>query len=161
MSGYQHMSRSEFVKVVTAFLGSIMGAVIGLPAIGYLLSPAIQAKKSEAWVPLGPLENYPLETPTLFNFTRTKINGWEKTVNSYGAYVIRHGDDSVTVLSNICTHLACRVNWKEDQALYVCPCHDAAFKIDGSVNSGPPPRPLDVYETKIEDGNLFILFKES
>ena len=26
----------------------------------------------------------------LFNFTRTKVNGWEKTVNSYGAYVVRY-----------------------------------------------------------------------
>jgi Rieske Fe-S protein len=155
------MSRSDFVKVATAFLGSIMGAVVGLPAIGYLLSPAIKGQKSEAWVPLGPLEGYPLDTPTLFNFTRTKINGWEKTVNSYGVYVIRGSDGSVIVLSNACTHLSCRVTWHEDRALYICPCHDAAFTKDGSVSSGPPPRPLDAFETKVEEGNLFILYKES
>ncbi|MBN2146206.1 MAG: ubiquinol-cytochrome c reductase iron-sulfur subunit [Anaerolineales bacterium] len=160
MPGYQHMSRRDFVTVVTAFLGSVMGAIVGLPAIGYLLSPALRGQKSDAWVPLGPLESYPIDTPTAFSFTRSKVNGWEKTVNSYGAYVIRGSGDEVTVLSNTCTHLSCRVTWKEDRQVYFCPCHDATFSKDGTVLSGPPPRPLDAYETKIEDGNLFIRFVE-
>jgi len=137
-----------------------MGAVIGLPAIGYLISPAARAQKKEAWIPLGPLENYPIGTPTLFNFTRTTINGWEKTVNSYGAYVVRFSPDHLKVYSNICTHLSCRVNWKEDIKEYVCPCHDGHFDAEGRVTAGPPPQPLHEYETKIEDGNLFIHFVE-
>ena len=87
-----HLSRSDFVKVVTAFLGSIMGLVVGIPAIGYLISPARKGTAADDWIPLGPLENYPLGVPTLFNFTRTKVNGWERTVNSYGVFVIRKSD---------------------------------------------------------------------
>jgi Rieske Fe-S protein len=155
-----HLDRRQFVNLVLAFVGSIMGAVIGLPAIGYLISPAARAQKKEAWIPLGPLENYPIGTPTLFNFTRTTINGWEKTVNSYGAYVVRFSPDHLKVYSNICTHLSCRVNWKEDIKEYVCPCHDGHFDAEGRVTAGPPPQPLHEYETKIEDGNLFIHFVE-
>jgi Rieske Fe-S protein len=40
--------------------------------------------------------------------------------------------------------------------MYICPCHNGHFSIDGEVISGPPPRPLDVYATKIEDGLLYI-----
>lgn len=159
MPGYQHMNRRDFVKVVTTFLGTVMGAVVGLPAIGYLLSPALKGQKADAWVPLGPLENYPQDVPTPFSFTRAKVNGWEKTVNSYGGFVLRQGEQ-VLALSNICTHLACRVNWQEDLGMYTCPCHDAAFLPDGTVASGPPPRPLDAYETKVEEGVLFIRFVE-
>jgi Rieske Fe-S protein len=44
---------------------------------------------------------------------------------------------------------------------YLCPCHDGHFAIDGAIISGPQPRPLEEYETKIEDGNLFIFLKEA
>jgi menaquinol-cytochrome c reductase iron-sulfur subunit len=155
-----HMSRNEFVRVVVAFLGTVIGAVVGLPAIGYILSPAWKAQKSESKVSLGPLTNYPLGVPTLFSFTRTKVNGWEKTVNSYGVYVLRKSETDVAVLSNKCTHLSCRVTWKDDLKEYVCPCHDGHFDVNGNVVFGPPPRPLDHYTASIENDNITIQFQE-
>ena len=161
MSDSHHLERRDFVKIVVAFVGTVIGGIVGLPAIGYLISPATKTQTSEAWIPLGPLENYPVDTPTLFSFTRSKTNGWEKTVNSYGAYVVRKNDNSVTVFSNLCTHLACRVKWIADIQDYVCPCHDGHFDAQGNVVSGPPPAPLYEYETKLEEGNLFIHFVEA
>jgi Rieske Fe-S protein len=154
------VSRRDFVSLVTAFVGSAIGALVGLPAIAYLISPALQEQISEDWIPLGPLENYPEGIPTLFSFVRVKENGWEKTSNSYGVYVIRKGEN-VTVFSNVCTHLSCRVTWKDNMGIFLCPCHDGHFDIQGKVTAGPPPRPLDAYQTKLEDGNLFIYFKEA
>ena len=159
MADSHNVGRRDFVRIVTTFLGSLIGAIIGLPAIGYLLSPALKSQKSEAWIPLGPLENYEEGTPTLFNFVRTKVNGWEKTANSYGVYVLRRAEQ-VKVLSNICTHLSCRVTWRSEGQEYHCPCHDASFDIEGEIVTGPQPRPLVEYETKVEEGNLFIFFKE-
>ncbi len=160
MASSNRVSRRDFVKVTTAVLSTIMGAVVGLPVIGYLIDPALKAQKSDTWIPLGPLENYPIGKPTLFTFTRSKVNGWEKTVNSHGVFVLQKSENEVTVLSNVCTHLSCRVNWHEDVQEYICPCHDAQFDADGKVLGGPPPRPLDKYEIKVEDGNLFIHFVE-
>ncbi len=160
MTKSPHLSRKEFVTFTLGVLGSIMGALVGLPAIGYLLSPALKVHSREAWIELGPLENYPLGVPTLFTFTRSKINGWEKTVNSYGVYVLRKNENEVVVYYNVCTHLSCRVNWIEASNEFICPCHDGRFTIDGEVTAGPPPRPLDRYETKIEEGNLSIHFLE-
>ncbi|RCK73461.1 MAG: Ubiquinol-cytochrome C reductase iron-sulfur subunit [Anaerolineae bacterium] len=156
-----HMTRRQFVTVIGAAISTFIGAVVGLPAIAYLLSPALEKQTGESWIPLGPLEKYPLNQPTLFTFTRTKKHGWEKTVNSYGVFVLRTSETQVRVFSNVCTHLSCRVTWKADLQEYICPCHDGHFAIDGSIISGPQPRPLDEYETKIEDGNLFILLKEA
>jgi len=160
MTSSHDIDRRGFVKIVLTFLGSIMGAVIGIPAIGYLVSPAAKTQKSEAKISLGPLENYQVGTPTLFSFTRSKINGWEKTVNSYGVFVLRKEGDQVKVFSNICTHLSCRVSWKEDSSEYICPCHDAQFDIEGRVLGGPPPAPLNEYPVEIEEGNIFIQFTE-
>jgi Rieske Fe-S protein len=156
MAKSPHLSRNEFVKIATVVLGSIMGAVVGLPAIGYLLSPALRKESSDAWISAGPIESYPVGTPTLFTFTRTTINGWEKTVNSYGAYIYRETDQEVTAFDNTCTHLSCRVTWQDGEQIYWCPCHDGAFDAEGVVLKGPPPRPLDRYETKVEDDTLFI-----
>jgi menaquinol-cytochrome c reductase iron-sulfur subunit len=161
MSDSHQLERRDFVKIIVAFVGTVIGTIIGLPAIGYLISPATKSQASEAWIPLGPFENYPADTPTLFSFTRSRVNGWEKTVNSYGAYVVRKSDNTVTVFSNMCTHLACRVKWLEDIKEYVCPCHDGHFDAQGEVVLGPPPEPLIEYETKIEEGNLFIHFVET
>ena len=78
------------------------------------------------------------------------------TVNSYGVFVVRQNESQARVFSNLCTHLGCRVSWHTDLQEYVSPCHDGHFDIDGKVTKGPPPRPLDQYETKVENRNLFI-----
>ena len=158
MAESHHLDRREFVKIVTIALGAIMGVIIGLPLIGYIVSPATKVQKKESWVPLGPLDSYPVGIPTLFSFTRSTVNGWEKTVISFGAYVMRcsESQDVVTVFFICYTHLSCRVHWEVDEKDYVCPCHDGIFDVEGKVVAGPPPEPLWEYENKIEDGNLFI-----
>jgi Rieske Fe-S protein len=46
--------------------------------------------------------------------------------------------------------------------VFLCPCHDASFDVEGAVLDGPPPRPLDRYaEHRVtEDGILEIFYKE-
>jgi Rieske Fe-S protein len=104
---------------------------------------------------LGPLTDYPVGVPTRFETTITKVNGWERTGTLYGLYVYRKNENEVRVFSDICTHLGCRVSWHADQAHYISPCHNGHFDIVGNVVSGPPPRPLDEYITKVETGNLY------
>jgi Rieske Fe-S protein len=161
MAGSKHISRRDFITMVTAGVGAFITAAVGLPAIAYLIEPALQSGSSkDAWVPLGKLDSFEVGKPALATFTRSKVNGWEKSVNSYGAFVLRKSETEVVVLSNVCTHLSCRVNWESDKQQYVCPCHDAHFNIDGKVVAGPPPRPLDVYQTKVDNGILSIHFVE-
>ena len=150
------MDRREFTKVVTAFLGTMMGAIMGIPIIGYVIDPALKSQESDDWISLGPLENYPVGTPTPFSFTQTKVNGWERSTLSYGTYVVRLSESEVKVLSNRCTHLSCRVTYKSETETYDCPCHDAKFDVEGGVIYGPPPHPLDHFEYKVEEGVLFI-----
>jgi menaquinol-cytochrome c reductase iron-sulfur subunit len=161
MARSSNVTRRGFITSVMAFAGSIMGIVVGLPIIGYLISPALNGRKGDSWVPVGKLDNYQLGIPTQFSFTRTKVNGWEKTVNSYSVYVLRSASDQVKVLSTVCTHLSCRVSYNKDTDVYACPCHDARFSREGAVLSGPPPRPMDQYETKNDNGTLFIRVLES
>lgn len=148
--------RRDFIKGAAVLIGSFIGTLIGLPSLAYLLSPVSEGSDSGAWVDLGPLDEYPVEAPTLFEFSRTRVNGWERTAIPYGVFVVRSGPMTVRVFSNICTHLACHVNWQPDIQHFVSPCHDGHFDMLGRNISGPPPRPLDEFTTRIEEGHLYI-----
>jgi menaquinol-cytochrome c reductase iron-sulfur subunit len=153
-----HISRRDFIMAVTVTVGAVIGAAVGLPGIGYLISPALRAQDAETWILLGLFEKIPIGIPTYFSFNRRQMNGWENTVTNYGVFAVRKDETNVIVLSNICTHLGCHVTWHPDIKEYVSPCHNGHFDINGKVTFGPPPRPLDEYQTKVEDGNLSILF---
>jgi len=38
----------------------------------------------------------------------------------------------------------------------LCPCHNSTFSIEGEVLTGPSPRALDRYETKIQGEKLLL-----
>lgn len=159
MAKSPHISRNEFVKIVVGAVGTFIGGLIALPAVGYLIKPAVdamQANTGDTWIPAGPLDKYPIGQPTPFSFTRTRVNGWETTSLSYGVFILRKSDTETKVYSNVCTHLACRVTWHDDVKEYICPCHDGHFSIDGQVVSGPPPKPMVEYPTKVDNGTLLF-----
>jgi menaquinol-cytochrome c reductase iron-sulfur subunit len=158
------VSRRDFIKVTTGIVGGLIGAMIGLPTVYYLIDPALREGAKEAWIPIGKLENMEIGKPYPFSFTRVQVNGWERTATSRGGFVIRNSDDSddLFILNSKCTHLACTVNWSENDQVFLCPCHDAKFSPQGDVLDGPPPRPLDRFtEFRVtDDGVLEIFYKE-
>jgi Rieske Fe-S protein len=93
----------------------------------------------------------------LFKATVQSQTGWIVTEDEVSVYILTEDGREYIALSNICTHLGCRVRWIADQNQYFCPCHNAIFDKTGLVLSGPPPKPLDRYETKVEDDQLYIL----
>ena len=151
-----NLSRREFVNITVGAIGTVIVVSVGVPAIAYVLGPGLKIQKTEAWVPVGKVDQFKVGEPTLVSFTRTTVNGWERTTNSIGVYVTKPESGDIYVLSNVCTHLACRVSWKADGQDYVCPCHDGHFDIEGLVVSGPPPKPLIRLETKVEDNTLYV-----
>ena len=164
MSGSNHLSRRDFMKATTGIIGGIITVAIGAPVINYLVDPALRAGAKEAWVPIGKLDTIPIDKPTPFSFTRTQVNGWERTGTSFGGFIIRRSADpkDILILSSRCTHLGCSVNWHADSNEFICPCHDAKFSKEGKVLDGPPPKPLNQYsDFKVDgDGNLLIYYKE-
>jgi Rieske Fe-S protein len=150
------LSRREFMKAVTMWTGGLIAALVGIPSVAYLVGPALESREDNAVIDLGELEAYPIGIPTRFDFTRTKVNGWERTSLNYGMFVVRTNDRDVRVFSDICTHLGCRVSWHPNLQHYVSPCHDGHFDIMGRNISGPPPRPLDEFITKIGASKLLV-----
>ncbi len=69
--------------------------------------------------------------------------------------VIRAGDDKYVALSNLCPHRQCRVK-VAGPALIQCPCHQSAFKIDGTFVSGPAKTGLKTYAISVEGDAITV-----
>ena len=151
----QEMSRRKFMSVAIAAMSGLIGAAVGLPAIAYIIGPAL-ARKADEWIRLGAINKVEPGNPALFKTTIERQTGWLSAQEEVSAYVLTEDGQNYIAMSNICTHLGCRARWIAEQEQFFCPCHNGVFGKDGSVISGPPPRPLDRFETKIENGVLFI-----
>ena len=157
MNDDQAVDRREFLGVVTWAIGALLGAGLGIPAVAYIVGPALQRQETQDWIPLGSSAKVELGTPTLFKATVERKTGWIVEQRELSVYVLTDNGRDFVAMSNICTHLGCRVRWISDQERFFCPCHNGVFAKDGTVLAGPPPRPLDRYEVKLEGGTVFIL----
>jgi glycine/D-amino acid oxidase-like deaminating enzyme/nitrite reductase/ring-hydroxylating ferredoxin subunit len=76
--------------------------------------------------------------------------GSGKVVEVEGRKIAAYKDEAgnVHVLSAVCTHAACIVNWNSEEKSWDCPCHGARFDVDGHVLTGPATIPLQKAETE-------------
>src|ERR1039458_6135389 len=63
--------------------------------------------------------------------------------------LILAADGTYRALSATCTHLGCTVQYRADMGEVWCACHNGTYGIDGRNISGPPPRPLDVFDVHV------------
>jgi menaquinol-cytochrome c reductase iron-sulfur subunit len=151
------ISRRDFMKITIGAIGGLIGLGYGIPAIAYVVRPALAKSQAQQWIQLGAVSKIELGKPTLFKAKITRQTGWIVNQEELAVYVLTEDGRNFVAMSNICTHLGCRIRWITDQDHYVCPCHNGIFDKQGNVVSGPPPRPLDKFETKVENDQLFIL----
>ena len=137
-------------------IGGFISAGMAIPAIAYLIGPALQSTQEQQWIRLGSTSKVELGTPTLFKVTVEQQTGWITNEQELSVYVLTDNGRDYVAMSNICTHLGCRVRWITDRNLFFCPCHNGQFDKEGRVIAGPPPRPLDRYEVRVEGDQLFI-----
>jgi Rieske Fe-S protein len=160
LSAYgEDLSRRKFLSGIIGVVAGAVATIVGLPAIAYLISPGLKRQNQEKWLSLGPLASLAPGVPSGFPYSRKIKDGWVEATQTGVAYAITADGQNVNVFSNVCTHLSCRVNWDDTKQGFACPCHDALFGADGKVLAGPPPRPLDQFKTKIENGQIQILLE--
>jgi Rieske Fe-S protein len=157
MDQEKRLDRRTFLGIGTAAIAAVISAGMAVPAIAYIVGPALKKNEAQEWIQLGSASKVELGVPTLFKAKVERQAGWIVDERVLSIYVLTDNGRDFIALSNICTHLGCRVRWIDDDQQFFCPCHNAAFAKDGRVVSGPPPRPLDQYEIKVEDDQLFVL----
>lgn len=148
------LSRRAFMDRSVKAIAAFISISLGVPAIGYLISPALQQQENQ-WVKLGRISQVKPGIPTLFTVTIKQTTGWVEAETQLAYFVYTTNGENFSVMSNICTHLGCQTHWNEVDGLIECPCHGGQFDAQGSVIGGPPPRPLKRVDFKLDDnGNI-------
>ena len=75
--------------------------------------------------------------------------------------VFRDSRGGLRALSAKCTHEGCTVQYKADQGLVWCACHNGRFDVDGHVISGPPPRPLVAFKASGSLDTKVVISRET
>lgn len=148
-------TRRNFYVAAVYGLGTIIAAALGIPALLYLLVPPKLRRQSE-WVEAGDIAQLTSDMPIEMSFRRNRVDGWKVTSEKSTAWVVKFPNNQIVAYSPNCTHLGCAYHWEQGKNEFICPCHNSIFSMDGKVESGPAPRPLDRYETKIQ-GNTLLL----
>lgn len=139
--------KGEEIRIKRRFFLGILGKGSVLVA---LLAEAIGAIK--AFIP-----RVLYEPPSRFKIGKPEyISEGITFLPEHKMYIFRKEDD-FHVISAVCTHLNCIVDWKPDQKEFYCSCHGSVFSQDGTNLTGPAPRPLPWYSLSLApDGNLVI-----
>jgi menaquinol-cytochrome c reductase iron-sulfur subunit len=151
-------SRRSFLGWAIAGIVGFVAAAIAVPIVGAVASAA-GGRRQAAQIRLARLTSYTVDQPKLTQFTLTQTDGWVQTLETHAVWVVRISQTEATVFNGRCTHLGCAYSWQTDR--FACPCHGGTFAADGTVISGPPPRPLDRLPVQIgSDGYLNIQYQD-
>jgi Rieske Fe-S protein len=137
------VSRRGFLKIIEGLLGAVGLGVFVAPALAFFWPSKLEEVPSQP-VAVGPVGSIQPGGSTMVRFGR------------YPAIVI-YTPSGLRAYSAVCTHFACLVKWNPESGKIECPCHAGFFKADdGTVLSGPPPKPLTSIPITEKDNTLFI-----
>lgn len=142
--------RREFLKKGLYTLLSLLGLGFLVPA-GRVLLPKAQKAREIIFIPLISEDDLP----------RTGVKKTEIVYTSSGREVRKRvfvvsREDGLIVISAVCSHLGCLVNYRREKGEFVCPCHGGRYDLSGGNIAGPPPAPLTRFPVRIEDGMVLV-----
>jgi cytochrome b6-f complex iron-sulfur subunit len=137
------MDRRRFINI---FAGGSFAATLAAflyPVIRYVLPPK-QAEAVQKKVAAARTGELAPNSAKIFKFGSTP------------AVLINTQEGKLVAMSAVCTHLTCTVTFETSTGTLFCPCHNGRFDMAGHVISGPPPKPLEVYDVEIAGPDIFV-----
>jgi menaquinol-cytochrome c reductase iron-sulfur subunit len=164
--------RRDFVTRALAVLcGAIVTVVPFVPALGIFLDPLLrktrsvgptgQAVDAQGFIKVANLsqleESRPVQVPVIADLQ----NFWNRFPDTpIGSVYLRKKGEGVECFNARCPHLGCTVNFRTSEDIYLCPCHDSSFSIDGQRNNDIPPRDLDSLNVEVRgEGEVWVKFE--
>jgi Rieske Fe-S protein len=155
-------NRRWFLSSLTNLLFAGIGLLMLIPALRYVLAPLWRKAGDLTFVDVGALSTIPIGDWRLVTLELVQEDGWRKASTRHAIWVRRtgEGDKEITVLSSICPHLGCPVNWNPNKSEFLCPCHGGLFDTTGKQVGGPPPRNLDPLDFEVRAGKLWVRWQD-
>lgn len=143
-------NRRNFVAAAATVLAGALALLTPFCA-GFIafLSPLFR-KNSSSKVRVALLRQVPADgQPRSFPVTTKRIDAWTKYAQQRigSVYLIRQSsEEKPTAFTAKCPHAGCFIGYTPGDALFRCPCHTSAFKLDGTRSRGDDevaPRDMD------------------
>jgi len=148
------VSRRRFIGYALGSIGAFFVAAIGVPLIRFITYPATE-KVPQVWSEVGPIDAFPEGQMKLVEISPVYKLPLTQDPGKRAVYVLSKENGEFVCYHIHCTHVGCPVRWVEGAQRFFSPCHGGVFDKEGRVLSGPPPRPLDRHEVKVENGILY------
>ena len=148
--------RRVLVTFVNAVVGLISGCLGGLLGV-FALRPRNEGT-NRRWIRAASLLDLTPGTPVPRVLSVRRSDGWYRERVRQTVFLVRDGD-SVKALSATCTHLGCQVRWEREKKQFLCPCHGGVYDAQGRVLDGPPPRPLDSVDVRVDTSSDEVLVR--
>ena len=156
--------RRAFLKLITAGLGAMAGALAIIPGLGFLASPLGRPSGGGARAPLRVATEREVKPgkPLRVTAIGPREDAWLRLerVTLGSLWLVRTTDDGpIKAFSTVCPHLGCGIDFDDKQGKFSCPCHASAFDLDGRCLSGPSPRGLDQLDTHVENHEVLVRYQ--
>jgi Rieske Fe-S protein len=149
------MNRREFIE--SSCLASI-GLVIGSGLAPFAAMKPVRANSRK----VNGLREIPImlidapELEKVGGAYRLQIDDLDKDI-----IVVHVSRERYVAMDIKCTHKGCNVDYKPDEKIFQCPCHESAFDLKGIPNGGPATKPLGTYKTYLNGEELVVLMGEN
>jgi menaquinol-cytochrome c reductase iron-sulfur subunit len=154
----ESMTRRKALIVAVQAVGGVAGLAIVLPAVGFAVAPIFDHPE-EHWEGVGPIDQFNPDSYKQTVITQVSGIGESGKTTAY----VRRGNpdlfpneeaDEFIAISNRCAHLGCPVRFVAAAKTFICPCHGGVYDFEGEVIGGPPVRPLDRFQTRVNGNQL-------
>ncbi len=149
--------RRALVLLVNSVVTVLGGALSGLLGV-FALKPAA-ARSRDRWIKAGALSDLEPNVPAARVLVVPRVDGWYRERAPETVFLVWDGDKQVRAMSATCSHLGCQVRWDPKGKHFRCPCHGGIYDATGKVLEGPPPRPLDSLEARVDSSDDVVLVR--
>lgn len=138
-------------------LGNALALALAVPGVRYLLDPLGRRSGSSDTRSLTRLSQLKVGEPQSFAVIARRQDSWVRyPPEPVGlVWLIRQAEGvspPVLALSAECPHLSCPVNLAPDRRSFLCPCHQASFRLDGATLNTVSPRAMDSLAVSLGEG---------
>jgi menaquinol-cytochrome c reductase iron-sulfur subunit len=152
--------RRSFVLALFGVSGAAVGALLAIPVIRFITFPMRRSATDTSWSDLGAIQDFAsITAPIAKTISLERRDAWQTTSSETAVYVLPSKDGQFRILSPICPHLGCSVRWVGTEDKFICPCHSGSFTAAGERIAGPPPRSMDMLDSKVEGGILKVRYQ--
>jgi menaquinol-cytochrome c reductase iron-sulfur subunit len=153
--------RRVFFERLVEMAAGCVAVLLAIPFVRFLLYPVGARSSANVWSKLGPANRFAsLAAPVSCVVTTRQSDGWLQSQAQKPVYITRNARGRLEVLSAVCPHLGCTVQWEGSKNEFICPCHGSVFAPNGARLAGPAPRGMDSLPLKVQDGLVWVQYQQ-